>query len=149
MQNLYIQMVSKIQSPCPRCQSTLVVKAGIVNERQRYKCKSCGYYYSVSKLGKTIDDYYVIKGLQLYLEGLSYREIERLLGVSHVTVMNWVKKYGVKRLEDIRYHPSYKILSHSELREFFSERESIRGHGLIITEVGDKFMVIKWDRFRD
>ncbi|MCX8147903.1 IS1/IS1595 family N-terminal zinc-binding domain-containing protein [Thermaurantimonas aggregans] len=142
-------MVSKIQSPCPRCQSTQVVKAGVVSERQRYKCKSCGYYYTVAKMGKTIDDYYIIKGLQLYLEGLSYREIERLLGVSHVTVMNWVKKYGVKKLEDIRYHPSYKILSHAELKDFIAEKESIKGHGLIITEVGDKFMVIKWDRFRD
>lgn len=142
-------MVSKIQSPCPRCQSSQVVKAGIVSERQRYKCKACGYYYTVSKIGKAIDDYYIIKGLQLYLEGLSYREIERLLGVSHVTVMNWVKKFGVKRLEDIRYHPSYKILSHSELGEFISDKENIRGHGLIITEVGDKFMIIKWERFRE
>jgi hypothetical protein len=29
------------------------------------------------KIGK-IDDYYVTKALQLYLEGLSYREIERI-----------------------------------------------------------------------
>lgn len=149
MQILYIPMVSKIQYPCPRCQSVQVVKAGIVAERQRYKCKSCGYFYTVAKLGKSIDDYYIIKALQLYLEGLSYREIERLLGVSHVTVMNWVKKYGVRRLEDLRYHPTYKICSHDELIEFLSNREVLKGHGVIITEVGDKFMLIKWDRFRD
>lgn len=142
-------MVSKIQSPCPRCQSTDVVKAGIVADRQRYKCKSCSYFYTVSKLGKSIDDYYIIKGLQLYLEGLSYREIERLLGVSHVTVMNWVRKYGIKRLDDIRYHPTYKILSHAELKAFVSDKDTLKGHGVLITEVGDKFMVIKWDRFKD
>ena len=149
MQILYIHMVYKIQSPCPRCQSVDVVKAGIVADRQRYKCKSCNYFYSVAKLGKAIDDYYIIKGLQLYLEGLSYREIERLLGVSHVTVMNWVRKYGVKRLDDIRYHPTYRILSHSELKAFISDKEILKGHGVLITEVGDKFMVIKWYRFKD
>ncbi len=142
-------MVSKIHTPCPRCQSTQVIKAGIVADRQRYKCKSCQYYYTVSKLGKTIDEYYIIKGLQLYLEGLSFREIERLLGVSHVTVSNWVKKFGVKKLEDLRYHPSYKILNHNELNEFIADRNNLASHGVLITEVGDKYMVIKWERFRE
>ena len=41
---------------------------------QRFKCKSCGYYFTVENLEK-IDDYYVNKALQLYLEGLTYREI--------------------------------------------------------------------------
>jgi hypothetical protein len=34
------------------------------------------------KIGK-IDDYYVTKALQLYLEGLSYREIERMVSCHH------------------------------------------------------------------
>lgn len=32
--------------------------------------------------------------LELYLEGLGFRAIERVLGVSHVSVMKWVEKYG-------------------------------------------------------
>ena len=78
---------------CPQCQSKNFIKSGIVNDRQRYKCKSCGYNFTVNKIGKEIDQYYVTKALQLYLEGLSYREIERILGVSHVSIMNWVKKH--------------------------------------------------------
>jgi hypothetical protein len=35
-------------------------------------------FFTVNKIGKKIDDY-VTKALQLYLEGLSFREIERLL----------------------------------------------------------------------
>ena len=64
---------------CPQCQSDEIVKSGIVNDRQRYKCKSCNYFFTVNKLGKKIDQYYVTKALQLYLEGLTYREIERIL----------------------------------------------------------------------
>lgn len=142
-------MAEKIKKECPKCQSTQTVKAGIVRERQRFRCKDCGFHFSVSKSGKSIDGYYVIKALQLYLEGLSYREIERILGVSHVTIINWARKYQIKRPEKLDYHPSYKILSHKELESYLSHKEHLKGHGLLITEVGDKYMVIKWERFRE
>lgn len=134
---------------CPKCRGEEVSKSGIVSGRQRYKCKNCSYHFSVSKLGKSIDKYYVIKALQLYLEGVSLREIERILGVSHVSVLNWVKLYGIKAPENSSYHPTYKVLSHDELLKFMASRDQIAGTGMIITELGDKFMVIKWERFRD
>ncbi|MBE14736.1 MAG: helix-turn-helix domain-containing protein [Dokdonia sp.] len=134
---------------CPNCASENHIKSGIVNQRQRYKCKECNYYFTVDKIGKKIDDYYVNKALQLYLEGLTYREIERILGISHVSVMNWVKKYRIKRPYNTKYHPSYKILNASELASYFSERENLRGAGAVVTELGDKFMLIKWERFKD
>lgn len=133
---------------CPRCQSDRNVKSGVLQGRQRYRCKSCGYHFTVSKLGKKIDDYYVVKALQLYVEGVSYREIERLLGVSHVSVMNWVRAHKIKRPTTGDYHPTYKILTHEELLKFYSDRENISGAGMIVTELGDKFMLIKWERFR-
>ena len=133
---------------CPRCSATNVVKSGIVGNRQRYKCKKCFYNFTVNKLGKKIDDYYVIKSLQLYLEGVSYREIERLLGVSHVSVMNWVKKYRIKAPENYGYHPTYKILNDKELSNYFQDKSNLKGSGLIITELGDKYMLIKWERFK-
>ena len=134
---------------CPKCDNSDVIKSGIVNERQRFTCKSCGYNFTVNKLGKQIDDYYVIKALQLYLEGVSYREIERILGVSHVSVMNWVRKYKVKAPERYDYHPSYQILNHQELTEFISNKSFLKDSGMVITELGDKFMLIKWERFKD
>ena len=133
---------------CPNCLSERYVKAGVVKDRQRYRCKDCNYYFTVNKLGKKVDDYYVNKALQLYLEGLTYREIERILGVSHVSVMNWVKKYGIKRPYRTEYHPTYKILSASEVADYFSSSEKLKGAGVLLTELGDKFMLIKWERFR-
>jgi transposase len=73
----------------------------------------------------------VIKALQLYIEGVSLREIERLIGVSHVSVMNWVKKYHVQAPENMEYRPTYKVLKHSELIAFMNDRESIRDSGMI------------------
>jgi transposase-like protein len=134
---------------CPNCGSEKYIKSGIVNNRQRYKCKSCGYYFSVNKIGKKIDDYYVNKALQLYLEGLTYREIERILGISHVSIMNWVKKFNIRRPYNSNYHPTYKILNSEELSKYFTDSSNLSGAGTIVTELGDKFMLIKWERFRD
>ena len=133
---------------CPKCGGKTTVKSGIVKDRQRYKCKSCEYYFTVAKIGKEIDSYYVIKALQLFIEGVSYREIERILGVSHVTVMNWVKKYNIKAPRNTDYRPTYKVLTHSELIRYMSEHQYLKGSGLVITELGDKYMMIKWERFR-
>lgn len=133
---------------CPRCKQLHVVKSGIVKDRQRYHCKECGYFFTVMKEGKQIDPYYVIKALQLYLEGVSYREIERILGISHVSVMNWVKKYKVTAPENNDYRPTYKVLDQQELQDFFSQPDALKSAGCMITELGDKYMLIKWERFR-
>ena len=133
---------------CPKCESKEVTKSGLINERQRFKCKQCGYHYTVAKIGREVDPYYVVKALQLYIEGVGYREIERLLGVSHVSVMNWVKKYGVRAPRQTDYQPTYKILTHNELAEFFQVPANVKGAGVVVTELGDKFMVIRWERFR-
>jgi len=134
---------------CPKCQNNQIVKSGIVKNRQRYLCKPCNYFFSVNKLGKKIDDYYVTKALQLYLEGLSFREIERIIGVSHVSISNWVKEFKIKKPENSNYHPTYKIFNHLELVEFLKNKDVLSGAGMIITELGDKFMLIKWERFKD
>ena len=133
---------------CPKCKEKNIVKSGIINERQRFLCKNCNYYFTVKKLGKQIDDYFVTKALQLYLEGLSFREIERIIGVSHVTISSWIKKYNLKRPPHSDFHTSYKVFKQNELIEFIQKEENIKGSGLIITAFGDKYMMIKWERFR-
>ena len=134
---------------CPSCGGDQSVKSGVVKERQRYRCKQCNYHFTVERKGKRIDDYYVTKALQLYLEGLSYREIERILGVSHVSVINWVKQHKVKRPENRAYHPTYKILTHAELIKYYSDPLNLKGAGMVLTELGDKYMLIRWERFKD
>lgn len=149
MLNYYIYAkILYMKNICPKCSAKRTIKSGIINNKQRYKCKACNYFFTVNKMGKKIDQYYVTKALQLYLEGLTYREIERIIGVSHVSVMNWVKKYGLSKVENTEYHPTYKILNNNELSAFFKNPENTSGAGFIITELGDKFMLIKWERFQ-
>jgi len=136
------------QISCPKCSKEELIKSGVIKGRQRFNCKTCNYSFTVLKQGKSIDPYYVIKSLQLYIEGISFREIERILGISHVSVMNWVKKYNIKAPENYEYRPSYKVLNHSELINYIQSKENLKNTGCVITEIGDKFMLIKWERFR-
>lgn len=132
----------------PKCNSELLIKSGVVINRQCYKCKQCAYFFTVMKDVKSIDPYYIIKALQLYIEGVTYREIERILGVSHVSVMNWVKKFNIKAPENSEYRPTYSIFKHEELLVYLKDRSVLQNSGLIITELGDKYMIIKWERFK-
>jgi hypothetical protein len=63
--------------------------------------------------------------------------------------MNWVKKYNIKRPYKTDYHPTYKILNIKELQDYFQHPKNVTGAGVLVTELGDKFMLIKWERFRN
>ena len=85
---------------CPKCRDTRHVKNGIVRNKQRYKCKGCGCNYTQSSLSRTpLSER--IQCIELYLEGVGFRGIERLTGKSHVSVMRWVRKLG-DRIEDFK-----------------------------------------------
>jgi DNA invertase Pin-like site-specific DNA recombinase len=102
------------------------VKSGIVKGKQRYFCRDCNYYFTVNKIGKKIDDYYVTKALQLYLEGLSLREIERILGISHVTISSWIKEYNIKKPPHSDFHATYKVFKQIELAEYIRNEENLK-----------------------
>jgi AcrR family transcriptional regulator len=82
---------------CPDCQSDRVAKNGHQQGKQRYICRECGRQFV---------DRYVERGyplemrqrcLDLHAQGVSFREIERSTGVSHNTVINWVKNMQIEK----------------------------------------------------
>ena len=74
----------------PKCGREEKVKNGFMRGKQRYKCKNCGCNYIGGRHGYPED--IKQKAIKYYLEGNGFRRIERLLHVSHVSVINWVKK---------------------------------------------------------
>lgn len=86
---------------CPKCASSQNTKNGIVNGLQRYKCKTCAYNFTVERKSSLIDINTKRLAVVLYLEGLRVTTIAQLLGVSHVSVLNWIKKY-CNHVEELR-----------------------------------------------
>ena len=75
------------------------------------------------------------QALQLYLEGLGFRSIGRFLGVSHVSVQKWIKKFG-QELEDLKSENEISIVEMDEMHTYISNKKNIAGSGLLLIELG-------------
>ena len=76
---------------CPKCNSKYVQKNGSVKGKPKRRCKNCCYQFTQDKLQGVCAATKKL-ALHMYLEGLGFRAIGRLLGVSNVAVLNWVKQ---------------------------------------------------------
>ena len=70
----------------------------------------------------------------MYLEGLGFHSIARLLNVSHVTVMNWVKKYG-RELSKIRNPKPVQIMELDEIHSYVGRKKTTDGYGLLLIDI--------------
>ncbi len=74
---------------CSRCNGSKVIKAGIVSDKQRFKCKDCGYHFTLHQRSRP--DEIRRAALYLYLEGVPLRQIGKLLGVHNSAVSKWLR----------------------------------------------------------
>lgn len=79
---------------CPKCNSDIFIKNGVIKGLQRYRCKNCGNNFTVEKKSSAIEIDKKRIALILYLEGMRVSSIAQKLGVSHVSVIKWIQKYG-------------------------------------------------------
>ena len=118
---------------CSKCQSENKIRNGIVRNVQRYKCKECGNNFSIDYSQVAERDRRRRFGLAMYLEGLGFHSIARLLNVSHVSVINWVKKYG-SELSKIRNPKPVQVMELDELHSYVGSKKTINGFGLLLIE---------------
>ena len=126
---------------CPKCQSQACVKDGIVQGRQRYRCKDCGYRHSVKERGLGPDK--KRQALELYLEGLGFRSIGRFLRCSHVAVYNWIKSYGAA-IEGIRSSAGVKVVEMDEMHTSVGSKKTIAGSGLLLIAMENASSTALW-----
>ena len=120
---------------CPKCKQSHYVKNGIVKNKQRYLCKECNYAYTVEEIGKP--QLLKKQAINLYLEGLGFRSIERILKVSNVSVLNWVKKFG-QEIEAIREpEGEIEIIEMDELHTYIQLKKTTVGYGLLLIGLGE------------
>ena len=117
---------------CPKCSHQNCIKDGIIKEKQRYKCKLCGYRHTVLQRGKGL----AIKrqALHLYLEGLGFRSIGRFLNCSHVAVYNWIKEFG-ESIENLKSDSAIKIVEIDEMHSYIASKKTSAGYGLLLIEM--------------
>ena len=119
---------------CPKCKSEKYIKNGHAMEKQRYKCKGCGCSFTQNrKHGASFE--LKLQALKLYLQGMGFRGIGRVLKVSNVTVLNWIRFFGksmknyvqTQLPDDIR---QIDIIEMDEMWHFTQKKNANYGSGL-------------------
>ena len=115
----------------PKCQTEQCSKDGIVKGRQRYRCKHCGYRHTV--VYKWYSEAVKRQALAMYLEGLGFRSIGRLLNCSHVAVYQWIKQYGEKARLTMPA-TELDVVEMDEMHTYIGSKKTLVGYGLPLTE---------------
>ncbi len=121
---------------CPRCSSENRNKDGFVKGVQRYKCKDCKYKYTVELKSTAKPKSMKKQALHLYLEGLGFRSIGRFLGVSNVSVLNWIRSFGEEVQELKSESQEIEMIELDEMHSYIGSKKTTVGSGLLLIEVG-------------
>ncbi len=78
-----------MRPPCPECKSKNPKKNGFVKQRQRWKCRSCGYEFTRLTRYRTCQRVKVSIA-ESYESGDSCTSLGKKYKVSPSTIMNWV-----------------------------------------------------------
>ena len=73
----------------------------------------------------------------MYLEGMGFRSIERILKVSNVTILNWIKSFGKQIEEYRRTEGDLEIIEMDELHTYIGEKKTIAGSGFLLIGLGE------------
>ena len=128
---------------CPKCKSTERVKNGHIKGRPRFRCKECGYDYTVEHKSTSVPPDKKRLALQMYLEGLGFNSIGRILNVSHVAVLKWIKLYG-KQAEELRSEKEIKIIEMDEMHSYIGSKKTISGFGLLLIDMENDSSTSYW-----
>jgi transposase-like protein len=121
---------------CPKCSSKQRVKSDKVKGRQRYKCKECDCHYSVESKSTAKSKAMKKQALHLYLEGLGFRSIGRFLGVSNVSVPNWIRSFGRKVQELNSESQEIEMVEVDEIHSCIGSKKTTVGYGLLLIDMG-------------
>ncbi|MRM86300.1 IS1 family transposase [Riemerella anatipestifer] len=100
----------------------------------RFADYNCGYFFSVEKKSdvKTLEQKRL--ALEMYLEGLGFRAIGRLLNISYGTVYQWVKKWG-ESVELPKNEVPIEIVELDEIHSYVQHKKTTVGAGLLLIDL--------------
>ena len=134
---------------CPKCESKEYVKSGFTRGKQRYKCKVYNCNFTQSQL-RNYSFKVKFQAAKLYLEGVGFRSIGRLLGVSNVAVLYWIREFGqitkdyveTKLPKDIH---DVEVVEIDEMWHFTKKKNGNSGSGLQSRGQLKKSLDFRWE----
>ena len=129
---------------CPRCQAARGVKNGTSRHgHQRWQCLGCKKTFGEQDR-RLVPPEKKAAALAQYLEGVGQRATERLLGVSHNSITNWVKKEVAGRV--LKATPAEKVawVEADELWTYVAKKKMPAGSGGLLIVLPSASLAGRW-----
>jgi transposase-like protein len=134
---------------CKHCGSEEYTKDGIVDKKQRYKCKQCNRTFREGDKREKYTNEKRMRVIKWYLEGVGIMSIERMEGVPNPLIIKWIRKYAQIIREELKEAPipeHIKDIDIIELDELFSyckKKLTKSTYGLLLIDNDLKLLILK------
>ena len=132
---------------CKTCQSENIVKNGLQDEIQRYKCKVCGCVFR-GKAAKYSADF-KLDTIMMYINSMGIRAIARVKNIHNSLVSLWIKQMGeiikdafTKQIEEVQ-PKDINIVELDELFTYIKKKKIKRIYLVLLTEIGSELLISK------
>jgi len=106
----------------------------MVDGEQRYKCKDCGcQFVPTRQKGKSANT--KIIALLLYISGLSYRTIAKIVKADVHAVYNWILDYGRANYEKPEPQGKAVVIELDEMWHYLHSKKQSSGYGRLIVGI--------------
>lgn len=72
--------------------------------------------------------------LEMYLEGLGFRAIGRILKVNFMTVYYWIKAWG-EQAESLKSDTEVSVVEIDEIHSYIGQKKTTVGYGLLLIDI--------------
>ena len=108
---------------CPDCTSNQIRKNGHRRGKQNYICTACARQFIESYSKRGYNNQMKQRCLTMYVNGIGFRAIERLTGVNHNTVINWVTEVALKLPDAPEHSEIPEVAQVDELETFVGKKK--------------------------
>lgn len=113
---------------CKHCDSEKYARAGIHKGNQRYKCKDCNRHFTDTP-ARGFPESLKLFAVMLFMSRVSQLRISKLLGVSNVAVMKWIRIYAGKLGNLPEIQGNELIVEIDEMHHFLKKKTKNSGYG--------------------
>ena len=112
------------KAKCPYCgRNDHVLKAGMNRTgSQRMKCQNCRRYFTPNPKPMGYDQATREMAVRLYLEGMSFRGIGKVLSVHYLSVINWVNAHEASLPQQVTDTTPTQTIETDELYTFVGQK---------------------------
>ena len=79
----------------------------------------------------------------IYLEGLGFRSIGRILKFSNVTILHWIRSFGEKIMQ-IQNPRTVKVVEIDEMHTYIGSKKTAAGYGWLLIEFKKDSSTVFW-----